>query len=77
MKQTLDLQKSTLARRPSLKGRISLFHPPLIYLHLFLSFLVYILGRKTKRKLAIAHGSVDDGQSSHQGYGWINVPLSQ
>lgn len=75
MKQTLDLQKSTLAHRPSFERQNFIF--PLIYLHLFLPFFWFTYLGKKKQNLAIGHGSVGDGQSSHQGYGWINVPLSQ
>lgn len=65
MKQTLDPQKSTLA---FLKAAICFCFS----VALFLSF---TFGGKTL--LPVANRSVEDGQSSRRGYGWINVPLSQ
>lgn len=70
MKQTLDLQKSTLANRPSLKGRISFF-----LIHIY--FLSFIFKKKKYLKKEIlqlpmaqlimdkAHTRVMDGLMSH------------
>lgn len=68
MKQTLDLQKSTLAHRPSSEKQNLPFF--LIYLHLFLPFLVYSHWEE-KQNLAIGHGSADDGQKLTPGL-WMD-----